>query len=331
VEYGLILEMARDRLETEREDKAKTALLTGLTRPKLLKTNLALGKLMPGKRVPAFLSRAISGQAAEADRPEAQSLANLPPLDHAALPPVKGEVYLLEGCAMRVLFPRVHQVTRRLLRRAGFVVREVDQGCCGSMHAHNGHLDDARVLAAELMGAMPGDLPVIVNSAGCGSTMKAYGHLFAHPEGPEAFAARVFDLSEFLVNNGLVEELARAPGLAKKVTYHDACHLAHGQKIWEAPRTLIRSIPGIQYIELPEADTCCGSAGIYNVTQPASARTMLDRKWKNVEATGASIVATGNPGCHAWIAQAAREKGRRVEVLHTAELLESAFNPIGPG
>lgn len=323
VEYGAILEMARDHLEGQREQRGKTALLATTTKPGLLKTNLVLGKLWPGTRLPGFVSRLVSGHAPEADKPEAQAPASLPLLNEATLPPVKGEVYLLEGCAMRVLYPRVHQATRRLLRRVGYVVRETSQGCCGALHAHNGHLDEARGMARDLMKAMPEDLPVVVNSAGCGSTMKEYSHLV----GPEAepFATRVKDVSEFLLGHGLLEALAKAPGFADRVTYHDACHLAHGQRITQEPRKLVKAIPGIEFVELPEADTCCGSAGVYNVTQPELARKLLERKYANVAATGAGIVATGNPGCHAWIAQAAREHGRHVRVLHTMELLEAAF------
>jgi len=320
VEYGQILEMARDRIEQRQPSAAKTALLKVTTNPKLLKANLLAAKLWPGNRMPGFVSRMVSGQAPEADLPAAQAPGNFYELHEELMPPVRGEVYLLEGCAMRTLYPRVHQATRRLLRRVGYTVREVPQGCCGALHAHNGHLQEAHRMAAELARAMPGDLPVVVNSAGCGSTMKEYED--------RAFAGRVRDVSEFLLEAGLTDELARASGTSQRVTYHDACHLAHGQKIWEAPRQLIRAIPGIDFVELPEADTCCGSAGIYNVTQPELARKLVERKYANIETTGASIVATGNPGCHAWIAQAAREHGRHVEVLHTMELLEAAFSGL---
>ena len=173
---------------------------------------------------------------------------------------------MLEGCAMRVLFPRVHHATRRLLRRVGYQVREVKAGCCGAMHAHNGGLDEARERARDLIQAMPDDLPVIVNSAGCGSTMKEYGELLG-PEGV-SFAKRVRDISEFFLAEGLAKKLADSPGLTNRTTYHDACHLAHGQKIWEAPRKLLAAVPGLDLVPLAEADTCCGSAGIYNLTQP---------------------------------------------------------------
>jgi glycolate oxidase iron-sulfur subunit len=321
VEYGAILEIARDKIEQERPEHIKAALLKSTTSPGILKTQLLLGGLLPGKRIPALLSKLMSGQKPEADRPQPQREASLPPLNEGQLPSVKGEVYFLEGCAMRVLFPRVHQATRRLLRRVGFTVREVPQGCCGAMHAHNGYLDEARSMARELVDAMPDDLPVVVNSAGCGSTMKEYGHLLDEQQ----FASRVEDVSEFLLRNGLMAELANARGLEVSATYHDACHLAHGQRITEQPRSLLSGIPHLRLVPLPEADMCCGSAGIYNITQPEMARTLVERKYENIAATGASVVATGNPGCHAWIAQAAREHGREVRVLHTMELLEAAF------
>jgi glycolate oxidase iron-sulfur subunit len=336
VEYGAILEMARDKIETERPQFAKTALLESTTRPGLLKAQLTLGRLLPGQRIPRLLSQLIAHQPPEANRPTPQPTLDLPPLREDQLPLVTGEVYLLEGCAMRVLFPRVHQATRRLLRRVGISVRETDQGCCGALHAHNGLLTDARKLAANLIAKMPGDLPIIVNSAGCGSTMKEYGALFElEPNAqlePEArqFANRVKDLSEFLLAQCLPETLAASPGLAIDATYHDACHLAHGQRITSPPRELIKAIPQIRYVEMVEADTCCGSAGIYNVTEPALARSLLDRKWSHVAETNAAVVATGNPGCHAWIAQAAQEQGNTVKVLHTAELLEAAFVGLEP-
>jgi glycolate oxidase iron-sulfur subunit len=327
VEYGAILEIARDKIEQEWPQRAKASLLASTTRPNVLRTQLMLGGLLPGRKIPSILSRLISGEAPEADKPVAQKLANYPPLDESSLPEVKGEVVLLEGCAMRVLFPRVHQATRRLLRRVGFVVRDVPQGCCGAMHAHNGYLNEARDMGSQLVNALPEDLPLIVNSAGCGSTIKEYGHLLESESGA-ALAKRTYDASEFLLANGLLAALAHAPGIEAVATYHDACHLAHGQRITQPPRSLLLGVPKLSVVPLPEADMCCGSAGIYNVTQPKLARTLLDRKYANIAATGATLVATGNPGCHAWIEQAAREAGNEVRVLHTMELLEAAFSGL---
>ncbi|RYG23188.1 (Fe-S)-binding protein [bacterium] len=316
VKYGAILEMARDRLENERRNISKQALLASTAKPGLLRTQLALSRLLPGRRVPGFVSQLVSGTSPEADLPNPQPLPNYPPLDESTLPPVRGEVYLLEGCAMRVLYPGVHLALRRLLRRVGFVVREAPtQGCCGSIYAHNGDLDEANRLATKLAAALPGDLPVIVDSAGCGSWMKE-----------SIFADRAFDASEFLLAEGLANVLNTAR-FEKTLTYHDACHLAHGQGIRSAPRELLSAIPALKMVELPEADTCCGSAGIYNITQPKMARSLLERKFANIESTDAEIVALGNPGCHAWIAQAAREHGGQVRVMHTLEVLEQALNP----
>jgi glycolate oxidase iron-sulfur subunit len=317
--------MARDKIEQQKPQVVKTALLAATSRPGMLKVQLALGRLLPGQKIPGFVSRLISHQAPEANKPVVQHQAELPEMRD--LPPVKGKVYMLEGCAMKLLYPRVHQATWRLLRRVGYEVREVEQGCCGALHAHNGHLDHARRLAETLVASMPEELPVVVNSAGCGSTMKEYGALLGE-ECP--FAGRVKDLSEFLVENGLLDALALATGFNETVTYHDACHLAHGQRVTAPPRQLLRAIPNVRFVELAESDTCCGSAGIYNVTEPALARRLLDRKWSHIVETGAQIVASGNPGCHAWIAQAAKEQGATVKVMHTAEVLEAAFSGLSP-
>ena len=322
VQYGEILELARDRIEKEAPKRNRSMLLKSTTSPGLLKLQLTAGKLLPGRRLPDPISKYFSGKPAEVDKPEPQKAPNFPPLDEAKLPPVKGRVYLLEGCAMRVLYPRVHACTRRLLRRIGYEVEETEQGCCGAMHAHNAHLDEARSFGQKLIQAMPKDLPVVVNSAGCGSTMKEYGELIGEDAKP--FASRVSDLSQFLLANGLTDALKSA-ALSGRLTYHDACHLAHGQKVKSEPRELLKAIPEAEFVELPESDRCCGSAGVYNVLQPEMARTLLNQKWKNVQGTGAQWVATGNPGCHAWIAQAARETGSEIRVMHTAEVLEAAF------
>lgn len=322
VDYSEILEIARDKIEEQSPVVPKKLLLSSTTYPPALKVQLLVGGMLPGKRIPGFISKLLSGEPPEVDLPQAQHSAAFPPLEESGpLPPVKGEVYFLEGCAMRVLFPRVHQATRRLLRRVGYVVRETPQGCCGALHAHNGYLEEARNMANRLMRAMPYDLPVVVNSAGCGSTMKRYDEL----TGEARFGGRVVDASEFLLSHGLMDALAGSPGLPITATYHDACHLAHGQRITTEPRQLLAAIPQLNLVPLPEADMCCGSAGIYNVTQPKMARELVERKYANIAATGASVVATGNPGCHAWIAQAAREHGQGVQVLHTMELLEAAF------
>ena len=321
VEYGAIFEIAKDIIEQKSPSVTKKALLASTTNPGMLKAQLAASKFLPGGRVPKFVSRLLSGSNAQADMPTAQANQPLPTFSTDVA--VRGEVFMLTGCAMQVLYPRVHECTRRLLRRIGYVIRDVNQGCCGALHSHNGDLTTARKLGTELARAFEGSIPIVVNSAGCGSTMKEYANMI----GPETanVANRTFDLSEFLLKHGLLDELKKATGLdGRTVTYHDACHLSHGQKITNPPRELIQAIPNSKYVELEESMMCCGSAGVYNVLQPDMARRLLDRKVDHIKETSADIVATGNPGCHAWIAQGCREQ-RSARVMHTAELLEAAF------
>jgi glycolate oxidase iron-sulfur subunit len=142
------------------------------------------------------------------------------------------------------------------------------------------------------------------------------------------YGQRVFDASEFLHQSGLVELLQKSKGVNQMVTYHDACHLAHGQGIRTQPRELLSAIPGIQLVEMNEPEMCCGSAGIYNIQQPVMAKHLLDRKWENVRSTGAKIVVSGNPGCHAWLEQASQDSGQTIRVVHTMELLEASFSGL---
>jgi glycolate oxidase iron-sulfur subunit len=281
-----------------------------------------LSSLWAGRRTPDILGRLLSRQDQEATVPHRQRPANWPALNEFDVPKIRGEVAMLEGCVMHALFARVHQATRRLLRRIGFKVRSV-RGCCGALHAHSGQLAEAHSLAQGLVERAP-NLPLIVNSAGCGSAIKEYG-TWLGTKAASNLSARTYDLSEFLLNEGLGEKLEGAQGLGARATYHDACHLAHGQRIRSAPRELLAKVHGLELTPLGESDTCCGSAGIYNLLQPSMARRLLDRKWKNIEQTGARLVILANPGCHAWIAQTALEKGGAVKVMHIAEVLELAF------
>lgn len=185
-------------------------------------------------------------------------------------------------------------------------------------------------MARRLIAAFePGNYDAILtNSAGCGSFMKDYGrHLFTDdPEWAEraaAFSAKVKDVSEYLHELG---ELRPMPGsIAARVTYHDACHLAHGQKVTSAPRELLKAIPGVTFVELADADQCCGSAGVYNFLHPEMARELQTRKVAAILDTGAQVVATGNPGCLAWIAQGLPRGASAPEILHPMELLDRAY------
>jgi glycolate oxidase iron-sulfur subunit len=229
-----------------------------------------------------------------------------------------GRVGLLTGCVQRHLYPDVNRDSARLLSLAGFdVVIPRSQGCCGALELHAGRVDAYARRARALVTAFPGDLDFVVTSAaGCGSVMKEYGH---HMPDVAGFAGRVRDVTELLAEADL--PLGR---LELTVTYHDACHLAHGQRLRLEPRRLLRRIPGLKLVELPDADLCCGSAGVYNLLEPALARDLRDRKVACIVETGARVVAAANPGCLLQISAGCRDRGLDVTLVHPVELLARA-------
>lgn len=233
----------------------------------------------------------------------------------------RGRAGLLLGCVQRFFYPDVNADTVRLLSAAGWeVVVPREQECCGALHLHAGRLEEFRAMAGRLMGAFGGDLDmIVVNAAGCGSALKEYGHWI---EGPAAaaFSAKVMDVSE-----ALVEAELPLGELRETVTYHDACHLAHGQKVRSQPRELLKRIPGLTLVELADSDLCCGSAGVYNMLEPGIAQELARLKVERIKESGARIVATGNPGCIMQIAQQCRAEGVAVEVTHPVSLLARAL------
>ena len=235
----------------------------------------------------------------------------------------RGRVGLLVGCVQRYLYPGVNRDTARLLALAGWdVVIPAGQGCCGALELHAGRLDELRGRARRLAASFPPDVEyVVTNAAGCGSTMKEYGHWL--PDAPDVvgFAGRTRDVSELLVG----ADLPLGPVNAT-ATYHDACHLAHGQRLRREPRALLGRIPGLRLVDLPDSELCCGSAGIYNLLEPEMADRLLALKIDRIAETGARIVVTGNPGCMLQIAKGARARGLDLEVLHPVELLARAVD-----
>ncbi len=255
-----------------------------------------------------------------------------------ALYPAEGRrrarVALLAGCVQQALAPEINRATLRVLARNGVeVVIPPEQGCCGSLGLHAGELERARVLARVNLRAFPTDVDAILtNAAGCGSGLKEYGVLFAgQPEAAEAkaFAGRVKDVSEFLAELGLLAPPALPEPLV--AAYHDACHLAHAQGINAAPRQLLRSIPNLTLVEIPEGEMCCGSAGTYNLEQPELANLFGRRKATHIAGTGAQVVITGNIGCLIQIRTHLHRLGQPKPVYHTLELLDRAYPREGQG
>jgi glycolate oxidase iron-sulfur subunit len=232
-------------------------------------------------------------------------------------------VGMLTGCVQREFFPQVNAATARVLALEGCdVVIPREQGCCGALSVHSGRDDQARRLARRTVKVFEkaGVDTVVVNSAGCGSSMKEYGELLgAEP------AFRVLDLSEFLAELGPVAE--RHP-LPVTVAYHDACHLAHAQGVRAQPRELLGAIPGLELREVPESAICCGSAGTYNLLQPEAAHDLGDRKARSVASTGAELLVSANPGCTMQIASAMRRGGAEIRVAHTAEVLDASLRGV---
>jgi len=246
-----------------------------------------------------------------------------------AMGPRRARVALFAGCIANVAFSRINEATIRVLTANGCeVVVPEQQYCCGALAAHAGQREAARALARKNLRAFGrGDFDaVLTNAAGCGSTLKEYGRLFA-PDEPESAAAVAFgelvkDVTEFLARLGLAAELKP---ISARVTYQDSCHLLHGQKVREAPRQLLRAIPGVEFVELPFSDICCGSAGIYNITETGTSMELLAEKMKHASGTRAKIIATANPGCLLQLRAGAELHKTGQEVLHVVELLERAL------
>ena len=240
-------------------------------------------------------------------------------------------VALLTGCAQDLIFSHVNLDTTEVLARNGCeVITPPQQSCCGSLHAHNGEWDLAQELARRQIDQIPPERfdAIITNAAGCGSHLKHYAKLLA---GDPAYAERaalwdekVKDIHEWLGEIGINPPASQNPP-AQRVTYHEACHLCHGQKITAAPRQVLRAIPNLELVELAESTWCCGSAGIYNLIQPEMATELLGRKLGHIRSTRANIVATGNPGCLLQLINGAKKEHLPLRVVHPITLLAEAY------
>ncbi len=329
VRYGHIFEDARAFIEprarrTWLERVQRRALLAIFPYRRRLRTLLALVDV--ARRLGLWPALARWNEAAQL-LPEERS-----PMPAGAFHPARGarkqRVALLTGCVAGELFGGVNAAATRLLTRGGAsVVVPPGQGCCGALHLHSGDRATARALARRNVEAFSSELDaVVVTAAGCGSTMKEYGHLLAddprYAERARRFASRVRDVSQVLVGLGLEPP---SVSTTTRVTYHDACHLAHAQGVRAEPRRLLSSIPGLELVELEESDVCCGSAGSYNLSEPEMAHRLRERKVDRISASGASCVAAANPGCVLQIRAGLAARGMATRVVHPIELLDEAY------
>ncbi len=242
---------------------------------------------------------------------------------------MRKRVGLLTGCVQRVLFSGVNAATARVLAAEGCeVIIPREQGCCGALMVHAGLEEQALDFARNLIGVFEraGVDTIVINAAGCGSTMKEYGYLLRndpqYAERAKAFAAKCKDISEVLAE--LEPRAVRHP-LPLRIAYHDSCHLQHAQGIRTQPRQVLKTIPQLELLEIPDAAICCGSAGIYNLVQPDTAAQLGDMKVKNCLSTSPDLVVSANPGCLVQISSGLKRAGKRVPVLHMIELMDAAI------
>jgi glycolate oxidase iron-sulfur subunit len=342
VEYGKILELARAQIE----QKYKRPLTSRILR------DFVYRRLLPHPRRIATAARFLRFYQRSGLASLARAIGVLRPLGlqdrDKLLPKIDSDFFFTDlgktfpahglqrarvaffaGCVAQVTFSELNRATIRVLQANGCeVVVPAEQVCCGALAAHAGVRDVARNLARVNFRAFQSDDfdAIITNAAGCGSTLKEYSNFFAQDgadlKDAEKFSAKVRDISEFLADLGLVAPLRPLP---MRVTYQDSCHLVHGQKIREAPRKLIRAIPSVELVEMALSDLCCGSAGVYNVTEPKAALDLLADKMNHAAQTKAQAILTANPGCILQLRAGAAMHNTGQEVLHVVELLDRAL------
>lgn len=341
VKYGEILEASRAQIEQARKGTPKARVLrkvvfggifTDMRRFRALSAGLRLYQRSPLPRIAkrSGVLKVLGLDQAHELMPQVSDRFVVPKGETI---PARGEwrgrVGLFTGCIMSTAYAEIHEATIRVLTRNGFEVTLINgQGCCGALHVHQGDPDGGRALARKNIDAF--DTPyldaIIVNAAGCGAAMKEYGHLLKddpeYADRAARFAERVQDVTEFLAAKGLSAE----PGpLPMTVTYQEPCHLAHAQRIAKQPRQLLKAIPELRVVEMPESSLCCGSAGIYNLLQPDMSSKLLARKLDNALSTGAEAIVSANPGCMLQLTSGLRARGDERPVLHLVELLDRAY------
>lgn len=342
VEFGKLVEGARAQVERSRRRSPVARLVRWLAYRQLLPHHRRLAAFARmghlARRSGADRALAAIGRLIPPARGLSAMLALVPDRAPASTPlpavvpaigPRRGRVALFQGCVMRAAFADTNAATARVLARNGIevLVPEV-QTCCGALHVHAGDPDGARELAKRNITALEGlDVDaIVVNAAGCGANLKEYGWLFradpAWAARAERFSARVRDATEHLADVGLV---AKPGPLPLTAAYDDPCHLIHGQKISEQPRQLLEAIPELRLVPLGEADWCCGSAGVYNVTQPEISRQLLHRKIEHVKRADPQVLVTANPGCQMQLEAGIRQAGLDIEVVHLVDLLDRAY------
>ncbi len=365
VPYGRMLEATRGQLEQRIRRATPVRALAGLVLSAVLphreRVHAAADLLRLGQRgvlgawlrgaggrlLPLWARRGLASTPAllpRAGRSLARVEAALPPgarmvedADGVTFMPAgepRGRVALHETCLMEAMFSHTHREAVRLMVIAGLeVVAPRAATCCGALHAHSGRREEARALARRNVRAFSGTFDFVVShSAGCGSALREFGDLLGGDADAGAFSAKVRDVSEVLAHFGLppaphVLSSPRDDAAPLRVAMHDPCHLAHAQRVREAPRRLLRALPGVEFLELPDSDWCCGSAGVYNLTHPGMADAQLAGKLDRIESVTPDVVIASNPGCLLHMQRGARERGSEVRIVHLLDVLGEAYPP----
>ena len=333
VPYGQLLEATRATLRESRPIPFIARLILFVfARPWLLRPAMFFSRFLAATPIPSLLSglKGRLGFAMAMLASTGRSIERSP--YRAGSRGERGRVATLRGCVMDGLFSATNRATERVLKVNGYAMVDAPgQQCCGALHAHAGDLENARKLARRNIAAFEksGAEFVAVNAAGCGATMKEYGHLLKDDhywhERASAFGSRVRDVSELLAAAG-----PRAGGsLPLRVTYDAPCHLQHAQRVTQAPLSMLAAIPGLELVPLHDSDQCCGSAGIYNLVEPATSDAVLAPKLANIRATGASWVVTGNPGCLMQIGAGLIRAEIPARSIHPVDLLDASYAAFG--
>jgi glycolate oxidase iron-sulfur subunit len=319
VQYGELLESTREHIETHYQRSPFQQFLRRVAIEKIFpfpeRMELALRPTRWMKKLKGLLPK-FAREALSLIPDDLQSTP-VPAFNPTTGSVKRGRVGLIRGCVMSVMFGDTNAATVALLNRAGYdVVTPDTQVCCGALYAHGGNLKRARECARANIQAFENVDAIVINAAGCGSTLKEYGHLLG-TDRAKAFGAKVKDITQIISP----ADIGSFKPEHRKVTYHDACHLAHAQRITKAPRDLLRAVAGSNFVELPESDVCCGSAGSYNLTEPEMAERLQRRKTENVLKSGAELVVTTNPGCMLQIQAGLKKEGSSIQVMHLADYL----------
>jgi glycolate oxidase iron-sulfur subunit len=317
VPFGRMMEHARVQIEPLRSKRTRFVRWLGLDVTLPRKKLLWLAAALQPFGV-AFMPRRVRSMV-----PKRTELFRRLPRRTRPRGPAKGTVALLSGCVQDRWYRHVNRATIRVLARNGWrVVVPRRQRCCGALSAHHGRLDTARRLAEHNVRALAKTDVVVANAAGCGAHLKDVGDLLGTEEA-HAFSAKVRDVMELLADGGVHRPSAGAD--VERVAYHDACHALRVQKIREQPRAVLRTIPRLEVVDLPDGDVCCGAAGLYSVVEPEMSSELRRRKAEAVLSAGATVVASANPGCTMQIAAGMRELRADVRVVHPVELLDRAY------